>query len=60
MAFGEFFKLYTEDMQSGWKRNTCLTKEHIVRTKILPYFEDKKMNEITASDVMKWSVLLKA
>lgn len=60
MAFGEFFKLYTEDMQSRWKRNTCLTKEHIVRTKILPYFEDKKMNEITASDVMKWSVLLKA
>ena len=25
-----------------------------MRTKILPYFENKKMNEITASDVMKW------
>ncbi len=54
MAFGELFKLYSEDMQSRLKRNTWLTKEHIVRTKILPYFQDKKMNEITASDVMKW------
>ncbi len=54
MIFGEFFKLYTEDMQSRLKRNTWLTKEHIVRTKILPYFQDMKMNEITASDIMKW------
>ena len=60
MAFGEFFKLYSDDVQNRLKRNTWLTKEHIVRTKILPYFENKKMNEITASDVMKWSVLLKA
>lgn len=54
MTFGEFFKLYTEDMQSRLKRNTWLAKEHIVRTKILPYFQDQRMNEITASDVMKW------
>ena len=54
MTFGEFFKLYTEDMQNRLKRNTWLTKEHIVRTKILPYFQDQRMNEITASDVMKW------
>lgn len=54
MTFGEFFKLYTEDMQSRLKRNTWLTKEHIVRTKILPYFQDMKMNEIIASDIMKW------
>jgi integrase len=54
MAFGEFFKLYSDDVQNRIKRNTWLTKEHIVRTKILPYFENKKMNEITASDVMKW------
>ena len=53
MTFGEFFKLYTEDMQNRLKRNTWLTKEHIVRTKILPYFQDQRMNEITASDVMK-------
>ena len=54
MTFGEFFKLYTEDMQSRLKRNTWLTKKHIVRTKILPYFQDMKMDEITASDIMKW------
>lgn len=36
------------------KRNTWLTKEHIIRTKILPYFQSLKMNEISASDVLKW------
>lgn len=54
MTFENFFKLYSEDMELRLKRNTWLTKEHIVRTKILPYFKKLKMNEITASDVIKW------
>lgn len=35
MTFGEFWKLYTEDMKNYVKLNTWLTKEHIVDTKIL-------------------------
>ncbi len=31
-----------------------LQKEHIVDTKILPYFRNLKMNEITPGDVRKW------
>ena len=54
MTFGNFFELYKEDMEPRLKRNTWLSKEHIIRTKILPYFKDKKMNEITAADVLKW------
>lgn len=54
MTFNEFFKLYAEDMQSRLKRNTWLSKEHIVRTKILPYFKNLKMCEITAADILKW------
>lgn len=54
MTFEDFFKLYSEDMELRLKRNTWLTKEHIVRTKILPYFKKLKVNEITASDVIKW------
>mgnify|MGYP000046124496 CR=1 FL=1 len=38
MTFGEFWKLYTEDVKNYVKLNTWLTKEHIVDTKILPYF----------------------
>lgn len=54
MKFGEFFSTYTTDMEKRLKRNTWLTKEHIVRTKILPYFSEMKMNEISPADVMKW------
>ena len=54
MTFEDFFKIYSEDMELRLKRNTWLTKEHIVRTKILPYFKRLKMNEITAADVIKW------
>lgn len=44
MTFGEFWKLYTEDVKNYVKLNTWLTKEHIVDTKILPYFKNLKMN----------------
>ena len=54
MTFGEFWKLYTEDVKNYVKLNTWLTKEHIVDTKILPYFKNLKMNEITPGDVRKW------
>lgn len=58
MTFGEFWKLYTEDVKNYVKLNTWLTKEHIVDTKILPYFKNLKMNEITpgmyASGRMRW------
>lgn len=54
MSFENFFKLYEENIRLRIKRNTWLTKEHIIRTKILPYFKDKKINEITAGDVVKW------
>ena len=54
MTFGEFWKLYTEDVKNYVKLNTWLTKEHIVEKKILPYFKNLKMNEITPGDVRKW------
>ena len=54
MTFGDFFKLYTSDMEVRLKHNTWLSKEHVVRTKILPFFQDMKMNEISPSDIVKW------
>ena len=54
MPFGEFFKLYQEDMEVRLKHNTWLSKEHVVRTKILPFFKDMKMNEISPKDIVKW------
>lgn len=54
MTFEDFFELYTTDKKQRLKLNTWLTKEHIVKTKIMPYFRNRKINEITAGDVVKW------
>ena len=54
MTFGEFWKLYTEDVKNYVKLNTWLTKEHIVDTKILPYFKNLMMRDITPRDVLAW------
>ena len=47
MSFEAFTELYIRDMKSRLKENTWLTKEHIIRTKILPYFGKLKISEIS-------------
>lgn len=54
MNFAAFVELYIKDMKPRLKENTWLTKKHIIETKILPYFEKKNVNEITAKDVIAW------
>ena len=36
------------------KENTWLTKEHIIRTKILPYFGKLKISEISTKEIIAW------
>ncbi len=54
MSFETFVELYTEDMKPRVKLNTWESKEHIIRTKILPYFGKKNINEISSKDVIAW------
>lgn len=54
MTFESFIKLHERDMKPKLKLNTWLSKEHIIRTKILPYFKNRILSEITALDVMEW------
>ena len=54
MTFEDFVKAYTRDMKPKLKHNTWLTKEHILRTKLLPYFKDKKMRDIRPTDIIQW------
>ena len=54
MTLSEFFELYEEDVRPRVKQSTWDTKEHMVRTKILPYLGSKPLNEITSADVIKW------
>lgn len=54
MSFDAFVDLYCQDIKPRIKENTWLTKEHIITKKILPYFKEKKINEITTKDVIEW------
>ena len=54
MTFESFVALYERDIKPKLKLNTWLSKEHIIRTKILPYFKKRKLSEITARDVIDW------
>lgn len=54
MTFASFAAQYALDMQTRLKDNTWGTKEHIIRTKLLPYFGKLKMCNITAQQVITW------
>ena len=54
MTFASFVAIYSEDMKTRLKENTWHTKEHILRTKILPHFGDRKISEIQPKDVIAW------
>lgn len=54
MTFKSFVEQYTADMQTRIKENTWGTKEHIIRTKLIPYFGKLKMSSITAQQIITW------
>lgn len=54
MNFKSFVQHYTEDMQSRIKENTWATKAHIIQTKLIPYFGQLKMCNITAQQIITW------
>ncbi len=54
MTFANFVVRYTEDQKSRCKESTWASKEHIIETKLLPYFGKLKMCSITAQQIITW------
>ena len=54
MKFENFWKMYCEDMETRLREHTMRTKKYIVELKILPYFGNKRVNDITAADIRQW------
>lgn len=52
MKFENFWKMYYADMETRLREHTMRTKKYIVELKILPYFGNKRVNDITAADMM--------
>ena len=54
MSFEEVTQLYFENMRSRLRKTTVQTKEYVIKGKILPFFKDKNIYEITPADVRDW------
>lgn len=54
MRFSDFIELYREDMSVRLKENTMVTKNNILNTKILPYFGQMPVKDITVTKIRKW------
>lgn len=60
MTFEAFTELYERDMRPRLRENTWLSKEHMIRSKLLPYFGKKKISEIGTKEVIAWQNALLA
>ena len=54
MKFEDFWKMNCADMETRLREHTMRTKKYIVELKILPYFGNKRVNDITAADIRQW------
>ena len=54
MTLESFYELYSEDLKPRLKENTCMTKDSIISSKILPYLGKRKLSEITPKDIVDW------
>lgn len=60
MKFEDFLRMYYEDMETRLREHTMRTKRYIIDLKILPYFGQKRINDINAADIRNWqNTLLK-
>ena len=48
------WKFISRTRKKRLRENTWSVKEHIIRTKILPYFKEKRLSEIKPRDVIAW------
>lgn len=58
MTFNSLFLYYIDDCQARMKPTTVSNKESNFKTAILPYFGEKRINEITPADIRQWQTEL--
>lgn len=58
MKLANFVEVYFNDKGTRLKERSIMTKRTLIETKIIPYFGEKAMNEITAVDIIKWQNML--
>ena len=54
MKFSDFVEIYRNDKQMRIRESTWESKNNMIDLKILPYFKDRPISEITTKDVIAW------
>lgn len=54
MTLGAFVDIYFRDKAGELKDRTIKNKRYMIEVHILPYFANKRMNEITPADIIQW------
>ena len=54
MELSSFVDIYFEDKKNELKQNSIRNKKYMIQTHILPYFENRKMNEVVPADIIQW------
>ena len=54
-----FVNMYFEDKKGELKERSIKNKQYMINSQIIPYFGKKKMNEITAPEIIQWQNLMR-
>lgn len=54
MSFDTFLNLYMKDVKPRMKANSYETKQSIIDAHIRPYFKNKSLSDISATDILQW------
>lgn len=54
ITFQTLYDLYIEDMRHRLRENSIIGKKYVFKNRILPYFKDKPINQISAKDIRDW------
>lgn len=54
MTMGAFVEVYFHDKEGELKERSIKNKRYLIETHILPYFKNRRMNEITPAHILHW------
>lgn len=54
MRLEDFVEIYFRDKEKEVKERSIKNKRYMICTRIIPYFGERRMNEITPSDIIQW------
>ena len=59
MKLVDFIEIYFRDKSGELKERTIKNKRYMIENRIIPYFGERRVNEITPSDVIQWQTEMK-